>query len=425
MTVEPTMSVRKLTTKLTMLLVLATGGVSASAQDHNHALADPFAFDPDFQWFEPVYDADILDTKPKKRAHTGWFATYDKINLYGSRPSNSVDIGDGNLLDSGGGNRYDVGYMRPDADTGMLFTYIENENYAGDNLSIDRLNRINIQDAAPVSEPTYPDPARFGASVFRDADGNEIGFGYRFYNVGLTLNDMNMNSFELSKTWRMEPYHYGGILEPMFGLRYIRAKDSASLSTYSYTFDDPNLYNIGIGASPYVSLIPNPPGTDPTALDRLNTYGVQIQNDIYALQAGFRYFKYQNRWRYSGEFRGFTGVSSQAYSSRRSEFTTVYESFDEGALVILDTTSASTTQFDSNAEFVIGFDARAELGYQLTKMVNVRCGLQVIDIASGVWRSSRNLTEQTSGLLTPSIDTGDKDQNYIAFGYTFGIELNR
>lgn len=417
------MSVRKLTTKLTMLLVLATGGVSASAQDHNHALADPFAFDPDFQWFEPVYDADILDTKPKKRAHTGWFATYDRINLYGSRPSNSDDIGDSNRLDSGGGQRYEVGYMRPDADTGMLFTYIENGASAGDTLVVDRLNRINALDFEGT--PTYPDPNRFGADVFRDTDGNVLGYGTRFYNVGLTLNNMQLNSYELSKTWRMEPYHYGGILEPMLGARFIRAEDSASLQTYGYTFDDPNLASIGIGTSPYVQLIPNPPGTDPTPLDRLNTYGVQIQNDIYALQAGFRYFKFQNRWRYSAEFRGFTGVNSQAYSSRRTEATTVYDGFEEAALVILDTTTSSTTQFDSNSEFVLGFDGRAEIGYQLTKMINVRCGLQVIDIARGVWRSSHNLTEQTGGLLTPSIETGRQDQSYVAFGYTFGIELNR
>ncbi|TWT73144.1 hypothetical protein [Allorhodopirellula solitaria] len=417
------MSVRKLTTKLTMLLVLVTGGVSASAQDHNHQLADPFAFDPDFQWFEPVYDADILDMKPKKRAHTGWFATYDRLHLYGSRPDNPEDTGDGNRLDYGGGHRYDVGYMRPDADSGMLFTYLENDVTEIDSLYVDRLNRINVNDFQ--GDPNYPDPNRFGLDVFRDTDGNVIGYSRRFYSVGLTLNSMQMRSYELSKTWRMEPYHYGGILEPMLGARFIQAEDQASLRTYGYTFDDPNLALIGIGTSPYVSIIPNPPGTDATPLDRLNTYSVQIRNDIYALQAGFRYFKFQNRWRYSAEFRGFTGVSSQAYSSRRTEATTVYDSFDEGAEVVLDTTTTSTTQFDSNSEFVIGFDARAELGYQLTKMINVRCGLQVVDIASGVWRSSHNLAEQTGGLVTPSVETGRQDQSYLAFGYTFGIELNR
>ncbi len=418
------MSVRKLTTKLTMLLVLATGGVSASAQEHKHQLADPFAFDPDFQWFEPVYDADILDIKPKKRAHTGWFATYDRINLYGSRPSHSEDLGDGNRLDSGGGQRYEVGYMRPDVDTGMLFTYIENKASASDSQFAYRLNRINANDAN--GNPTYPDNNRFGLDVFRDTDGNVLGYGYRFYDVGLTLNSMQLRSYELSKTWRMEPYHYGGILEPMLGARFIQAQDKAALRTYGYTNDDPNLAAIGIGTSPYVYRIPNPSGTeDPTPLDRLNQYGVQIENDIYALQAGFRYFKFANRWRYSAEFRGFTGVSSQAYSSRRSESTTVYDGFEEGDNVVLDTTTSSATQFDRNSEFVIGFDARTELGYQLTKMINVRCGLQVIDIARGVWRSSHNLTEQTTGLLTPSIQTGRKDQGYVAFGYTFGIELNR
>ncbi len=418
------MSVRKLTTKLTMLLVLATGGVSASAQEHDHLLADPFAFDPDFQWFEPVYDADILDMKPKNRAHTGWFATYDRINLYGSRPSESDEnIGGGNRLDSGGGQRYEVGYMRPDEDTGMLFTYLRNEAGATDGLRVDRLNRINADDF--FGTPTYPDPNRFNLSVFRDPDGNVLNYGRRFYDIGLTLNDMSLRSYELSKTWRMEPYHYGGILEPMLGVRFIQAQDSAALKTYGYTFDDPALALIGIGTSPYVYLIPNPPLVDATPLDRLNTYGVQIQNDIYALQAGFRYFKYQDRWRYSAEFRGFTGVSSQAYSSRRTEATTVYSDFAEAADVVLDTTTSSTTQFDSNSEFVIGFDARAELAYQLTKMFNVRCGVQVIDIASGVWRSSHNLVEQTTGLVTPSIERGRQDQGYVAFGYTFGLELNR
>lgn len=416
------MSVRKLTTKLTMLLVLAIGSVCASAKEHEPLLVDPFAFDPDFHWFEPVYDADILDMKPKKRANTGWFATYDRINLYGSRPNQVDDTNDDRKLDSGGGHRYEVGFMRPDEDSGALFTYTENSAGASDSQRVDRLNRINIDDLE--GEPLYPlGPNRFGLTAFPE-DGNVIGFSRRFYDVGLTLNEMDLKSYELSKTWRLEPYHYGGILEPMLGVRFMRANDSAGLRTYARAPQTLEESQAGVGVSPYVTLLPFNPDEE-FAIERLSQSNVSIQNDLYLLQTGFRYFKYRDRLRYSAEFRGFLGVNTQFYRSQGSTTTTIYEDFEIGAEVQSNIDANNAAQFLQNQEFVIGFDARAELGYQLTKMINVRTGVQVIDIGSGVWRASRNLTEQSGGLLTPSIDVGVKDQSYIAFGYTFGIELNR
>jgi len=79
------MSVRKLTASLLTALVLLGGVASVGAQEYA-PVADPFAFDPDFQWFEPVYDMDLADMKPNKRAHNGWFGTYDRMNMYFSRP---------------------------------------------------------------------------------------------------------------------------------------------------------------------------------------------------------------------------------------------------------------------------------------------------------------------------------------------------
>ncbi|MCM2373883.1 hypothetical protein [Aporhodopirellula aestuarii] len=413
------MSVRKLTTKLAMLLVLITGGVNASAKDHDLPPADPFAFDPDFNWFEPIYDADILDMKPKKRAHVGWFSTYDRIHLYGSRPNQDDDLDDGNQLDPGGGHRYEIGYMRPDADTGMLFSFIENSAGAFDGVRVDRLNRLNENDLN--GEPTYAlGDTRFGLPVFPE-DGNVFGFSRRFYDVGLTLNDMTMRSYELSKTWRMEPYHYGGILEPMLGLRVVTAEDGSSLRVYKRPLED----GVGFGNSPYIIPLISTVDIDYSNTEILEESAAEIDNNIYTLQAGFRYFKYQERFCYSAEFRAFTGINLQTYSSRRVETTTVYDGNTTGSEVDSNITVTTPAQFLQNEEFMIGFDARAEIGYQLTKMINVRCGMQLIDLATGVWRSSRNLTEQTGGLLTPSIDTGDRSQSYVAVGYTFGIELNR
>ena len=39
------------------------------------------------------------------------------------------------------------------------------------------------------------------------------------------VNDFDYDSYELNKTWRLEPYHYGGILEPLVGMRWIRIHD--------------------------------------------------------------------------------------------------------------------------------------------------------------------------------------------------------
>ena len=101
------MSVRKLTASLLAALAVAGATNLATAQESN--LADPFEFDPDFHWFEPVYDADLQDVTAKKRASTGWFATYDRIHLYGTGPETTEPGIDKNRLDGGWGYRYELG----------------------------------------------------------------------------------------------------------------------------------------------------------------------------------------------------------------------------------------------------------------------------------------------------------------------------
>ncbi len=116
------MSVRKLTASLLTALVMLGGVASVGAQEYA-PVADPFAFDPDFQWFEPVYDMDLADMKPNKRAHNGWFATYDRMNLYFSRPeTEEPDISE-SKLDGDWGTRYEIGFMLPGEDNGWLFNW--------------------------------------------------------------------------------------------------------------------------------------------------------------------------------------------------------------------------------------------------------------------------------------------------------------
>ncbi|MEM9367267.1 MAG: hypothetical protein AAGD07_14845, partial [Planctomycetota bacterium] len=154
------MSVRKLTNGLLAALAVTLvptiqatlpGAGSVRAGEPDLPPADPFAFDPDFHWFEPVYDADLLDLRPKDRANEGWYATYDKLHLYGSRPDLRDTGGAGGLstfshehkLDEGGGHRYEVGYMAPGVDQGWQFSYSNLDVKADSQFGVRRVNRLN------------------------------------------------------------------------------------------------------------------------------------------------------------------------------------------------------------------------------------------------------------------------------------------
>ncbi|PHQ33261.1 hypothetical protein [Rhodopirellula bahusiensis] len=400
------MSVRKLTAKLLAALAVFAGGASVSAQEH--ALADPFAFDPDFQWFEPIYDADIVDTKPKKRAHTGWFGTYDKLHLWGKRPDEASGIGDGYQLDFGEGNRYEFGYMTPGKDTGWLFGWSDLDVAAADVTRFDRLNRLN--DEQLDGEPEFPG-GQFGTNVLT-SDNNNFGYDTRFYEIGRSTNIVEYDSYEINKTWRMEPYHYGGILEPMLGVRFVTMDDSAFNRNYSRTKDATTAPSAS--AAPYFTDL----GVSADAYEILDEELQEIQNEMYTIQMGFRYFKFVNRFRYSAEFRAFTGLNLQNAMRRTRQETTYYDGFDTGAEVTDYFSSESLVTYERSDEFFIGYDVRAEVGYQLTQMIHVRGGFQLLDLAKGVWRNERAGNSS-------NLSYGATDQNFLAVGGTFGIELNR
>ncbi len=410
------MSVRKLTTKLTMLLALIVGGANANAYAGDPQLppADPFEFDPDFQWFEPIYGADMLDMKPAKRAHTGWYATYDRLALYGKRPDSVNKLGDENKLDKGAGHRYDLGYMDPDGEAGYLFSYTDYEVGAFDGFRIDRINRLNDENLD--GEPTFALGAtRFGLPVFPE-DGNVFGFSRRFYDVG-QFNNMDLDSYEFMKTWRMEPYHYGGILEPMLGVRFLRAQDMSLSRTYGRTrevgSDVPT-----VNDAYFEDLLEN---TD--AIERLTDRVSEVDNELYTVQFGFRYFKFQNRFRYSAEFRGFTGLNLQCLRQQQAITTTTYDGFDIGSDVTQNLVTKDIATYHTNEEFFIGYEVRAEMSYQLTKMFHVRCGVELIDLALGLWRNDRSLGFREQG---DYVDSGEnREQSFLAVGGTFGIEMNR
>ncbi|MEM9585835.1 MAG: hypothetical protein AAGA03_01025 [Planctomycetota bacterium] len=393
------MSVRKLTASVLAALAMLTGAASVQAQEHFPA-ADPFEFDPDFNWFEPVYEMDLLDVKPKKRANYGWFATYDRLNLYGSRPElNDPNTAPEARIDSGWGHRYEVGYMLPDKDTGWLFNWTDASVGEYDTLERERANRfVEIPDAD--LSPFFP-----GLAV-PPRDGNNIGFPFRFASVEDSLNVFSFDSYELNKTWRLEPYHYGGILEPMIGARWIRIRDINQNMAYRVTGDPISPLTI-TGFLGYA--------------EQLQTAQQITENEIMTGQIGFRYFKHRGKFIFSTGLKVFAGGSWQASDSQiRDEYqiysltaATAPAQGDLPVLIIDDKTDIVTTR---NEELVVGFDVQAEIGYQLTKMITIRGGFQLIDVASGVWRG---------GDAAGAVGGGDLDQDLVMLGGTFGITLNR
>lgn len=398
-TVEQAMSVRKLTASLLTALMMLGGAASVHAQEHVPP-ADPFAFDPDFRWFEPVYDMDLMDMKPSKRASTGWFATYDRLNLYGSRPETEDPNASETRLDSGWGHRYQVGYMVPREDNGWMFTYTDMGVGEFFTVRRERLNRYNGDQVVGGSGGgSAVDPNNFG-EIVPAADQNNQGFGYRFYDIADTENVFSYDSYELNKIWRLEPYHYGGILEPMVGFRWIRLKDTNAFQEYDSPLDFDEIPFTAFGAS-----------------ERLITNTAITEQEMVTAQVGFRYFKFHDRFTYSTDFRVFTGGSFQTSKATRATEITIYDedtvTIGDPPLIIIN--RETEPEYLRNEEYMVGFDVRGEVSYQLTKMISVRGGFQLIDLATGVWRGG-------GSNLVPE---GDQDQDLQMVGGTFGITLNR
>jgi hypothetical protein len=387
------MSVRKLTASLLTVLALLGGVASVQAQHPRQHLADPFEFDPDFRWFEPVWDMDLADLKPKKRAHTGWFATYDRLNLYGSRPEIDEPRISEEKIDNGWGHRYEIGYMTRD-DHGWLFNATYGDVGKFVTVRQERINRY----IEPDDDPPYRAPP-FGIPV-RQREGNNFGFNFRFYDIQDTENVFSYDFYELNKTWRLEPYHYGGILEPMVGVRWMRLNDTNAFQQYNSTTAPPPLIL--------------PPPLDGLDAEQLTTTMARTENEMFGGQVGFRYFKSRDRFTASSDFRCFFGGNWACSKSQIFNELTTYDGDGQGDAVTRILTSATEPIYSRNEEFYVGFDVRGELDYQLTKLVSVRGGFQVIHIGRGVWRGG-------DGSI---INGGDMDQDVLLVGGTFGINLN-
>lgn len=350
-----------------------------------HPLGDVLDVNPDWQFFAPVDVTEMLERSPRKTASTGWFATYDRTNLWVSRPEVEASSARG---DFGWGNRWDVGFMNEE-ESGWLVSF---RSMGGpnvyDRVLQERVNRVNEDDVNDPADPLFPPD-----------DRNDPQLGFRAYVLGDSLNVVGLTNFELNKTWRRSPYRYGGMLEPMIGLKYSTFNDTALNENYTRTQNQ----------------ITVPGGLlNENAVETLFSDTTTIKNSMIGGQLGARYFNHSGRWTLSGEFRAFAMQNFQDRTLARRQITTEYDGVG-GDVVAQDPVTGTTFIQSSNQEFAFGFEARAEAAYSITNFFQVRGGIDVINFAKGIWRG------QNPGVGNEFV----QDQAVEMAGFTFGVSVNR
>lgn len=360
-----------------------------------HPHGDPLDFDPDWQWFAPVDEWEMEELQPRQRANHGWFGAYDRTYLWLSRPATEQSANTG---DFGWGNRYDFGWMGED-DHGWLFSF---RNMSGpnvyDRLSVTRIDRVNADDTGDPLNPIFP-----------PEDRNDPQLLYRVYVLGDSLNVGGLSNFELNRTWRKTPYRYGGILEPMIGFKYSTFDDQALNQYY-----DRDVNQIGTPGGVLAF----------TGVETLTSDLTLTKNQMVGGQFGARYFNHNGRWTWSGELRAFGMANFQTSTFSRYTETTEYDGLG-GDVVITDAYTGSITFADTNTEFVFGFEARAEGAYYVTKYLEVRGGIDVINFAKGIWRGANPTIFSDNSNIVERSATKDQTQDVQLAGFTFGITLNR
>lgn len=363
-----------------LVLAAATlSGTWATAQSF-HPFAEPLQFDPDWQWFAPVHVQDFDEMTARQRAPHGWYFGYERIRQGFSRAETQLQSG---KIDFTWGNRYEFGLMGNN-DSGWDFSaaHISGPNTYNEIYQL-RLNGVNTGDTSNPVTPIFP-------SDFR----NDPQYRERVYHIKDSLNAGKYSDYEINKTWRFEPYRYGGILEPLLGLRFAAFTNRSQDDEYT--------------------LIPGP--TVPLSNTEQFTSDVsQTANNMLLGQLGFRYRRYSQRWTLGGGFKAFAGNNFQSNHFTRTVRTTTYGATPPGigaAPTTIDDLTGTFFGGDRRTGTVVGMDVRADAAYTLTKSIALHGGVQVLYFGKGIWR------QPTGGQNTP-------DEALTMPGFTFGFSMNR
>ncbi len=387
---EIIMSVLQRTIRMFVLAAFAVVGQVGYSNEGYHPFSEPMSFDPDWQFFAPVQLQDLQDLTARQRANTGYYVTYDRLNI-GLNRSDTESAS--NKIDFTWGNRFDFGWMN-NKESGWMFSAM---NVSGPNVYNQyEQTRLNQFIAVATNVAILP-------VSFQNDFANE-----RKYIIQDSVNVGSFASFEANKVWRMEPYRYGGILEPMVGLRYAFFGDGAANDVYSTGT---------IPATPAGGLPPPPPLVAGQTFETLLRDRVQTDNNMLLGQAGFRYTKFINRWTLSNDMKFFGGHVYQTQSSSQTTTTSSYAAPPAvGVVALSDNNHTAVFSGRRGEASTIGFDLRVEGSYKASKYLDLRGGFAMLYFARGIWRGSTN-TEQGNQF--------SDNQNLVMPAFTFGVALNR
>ncbi len=387
---EIIMSVLQRTIRMFVLAAFAVVGQAGFSNEGYHPFSETMSFDPDWQFFAPVQLQDLQDLTARQRANTGFFVTYDRLNIGLNRSDTEAAS---NKIDYTWGNRFDFGWMN-NKESGWMFSAM---NVSGPNV-YNQFEQQRLNQFITVATNTAIQP-----QAFQNDFANE-----RKYIIQDSVNVGSFASFEANKVWRMEPYRYGGILEPMVGLRYAFFGDGAANDVYATGV---------IPAVPAGGIPPPPPLQAGQSFETLLRDRVQTDNNMLLGQAGFRYTKFINRWTLSNDMKFFGGHVYQTQSSSQTTTTSSYATPPAvGVVALTDNLHTATFSGRRGEASTIGFDLRVEGAYKASKYLDLRGGFALLYFARGIWRGSTN-TEQGNQF--------SDNQNLVMPAFTFGVALNR
>ena len=353
---------------------------------------EPDYFRPDFQFFAP---AQVDPYSGGEAPNVGFYATYDRLYINVARPdaqgSNSPSGLPGDFTS---GWRFDLGYMTPERRGWELSAW----HFGGPNVYFatgqERINRRNEDDLSDGLDDGGGGGGGGGGgtTAVLPQDRNP-----RVYSIADSLNVAKFSSFEMNKVFRLKELHYGGVFEPLIGLRYMQFVDYGRSDAYqrydSDADDDPDLS------------APNTSG--PWEIYQTNRS--EFQNSMLGGQIGFRYSKQTGHWLLSTEFRAFALQNWQFFNVTQQQISTLYDGTDAGAEVLRELSTKALFDTD-RSEFVWGGELRAEAAYEVTRDINLRGGFVLLDLGKGIGRGQ---------------NANSNAQDVLMWGWTAGVTVNR
>jgi hypothetical protein len=371
-----------------VLAAMAYAGQLGMSQNGYHPGATELVADPDWQLFAPVQLQDMEDIPSRKRANVGFYLTYDRVYSLVSRPES---FGGSNNLDPAWGNRYDFGWSKSKG--GWNFS-VFNTN------GPDKYNRYIQRQLNYLPTPHTAVNGTIGALLQTPENLSQI---FSTYEMLDPVNAGTLKSFEANKTWRLEPYRYGGILEPLIGVRYAGFRDIHIDDDY-----EP------------VALV-DAAGTIVGFQETFARESRLTDNNMLLGQMGFRYMKFVRRWTFSNETKVFAGHVFQNQDVTFDEYVNTYPTPIPLGVPPASEGDRNGTLFGSsrNKNNTVGLDLRVEAAYKAFKSVDLRVGFNLLYFGRGIARTDTNLDDDSLSAKA------DRKQHLTMPGFTAGITWNR